>query len=610
MKMKKYLMIIAAAALAFASCDMLDKKPLAEMSPESYFKTEQDLQLFSNTFYNNLLPKSPYGHQSDHYVKQVLSDELYGGSHRVVPASGAGWSWGDLRKMNTLLEYIGNCEDEDAIVEYTALTKFFRTFFYFEKVKRFGDVPWVDVQLGSADEALWNPRDNREVVVKHMLDDINYAIDNLPAPTTQFRVNKYTALALKAQFCLYEGTYRKYHAGQSTLKTLPADAADAEFYLREAADAAKQIMDSGKYSLYTTGKPATDYRDMFVQENSDSNKEYILSLKFDYGLAIYHNSTAYAILPSQGRIGATRKFIDSYLMKDGSRFTEKPGYESMTYAQQFENRDPRLAQTVLCPGYIQKGGKSVTANDLNSLTGYQPIKFIGPEAYDGASKGSTDLPIFRAAEVYLVYAEALAELGTLTQSDLDMSLNKVRDRVGMPHLKIGGLTADPYLTDPKYGYTNPILLADSDLALILEIRRERAVELFKEGFRWDDLMRWKEGKCIEQEMHGIYFAGLGEYDLSGDNKADVVLWKDTKPAEKTGVAAFEVGKIPGLILSAGDKGYVNPQPQTDPQTSHIFDENRDYYYPIPSSERSLNPNLTQNPNWKDGLSEEGAETEE
>ena len=344
MKMKKYLIMIAAAALAFASCDMLDKKPLSEMSPESYFKTEQDLQLFSNTFYNNLLPKSPYGYQSDHYVKQTMSDELHGGTYRVVPESGSGWSWGDLRKMNTLLAYIDNCEDEGAIVEYTSLTKFFRAYFYYEKVKRFGDVPWIDVELGSADEALWNPRDNREVVMQHMLEDINYAIENLPAPTSQFRVNKYTALALKAQFCLFEGTFRKYHAGESTLKTLPADAADYQFYLTEAAAAAKEIMDSGKYTLYSTGKPATDYRDMFVLDVCESNKEYIFALKFDYGLGIFHNGTAYGLLPSQGRIGATRKFIDSYLMKDGSRFTDKPGYESLEFAAPVADRDPRLAQ--------------------------------------------------------------------------------------------------------------------------------------------------------------------------------------------------------------------------------------------------------------------------
>ena len=601
MKMKKYLMIIAAAALAFASCDMLDKKPLAEMSPESYFKTEQDLQLFSNTFYNNLLPKSPYGHQSDHYVKQVLSDELFGGSHRVVPASGAGWSWGDLRKMNTLLEYIGNCEDEDAIVEYTALTKFFRTFFYFEKVKRFGDVPWVDVQLGSADAALWNPRDNREVVVKHMLDDINYAIDNLPAPTTQFRVNKYTALALKAKFCLYEGTYRKYHAGQSTLKTLPADAADAEFYLREAADAAKQIMDSGKYSLYTTGKPATDYRDMFVQENSDSNKEYILSLKFDYGLAIYHNSTAYAILPSQGRIGATRKFIDSYLMKDGSRFTDKPGYESMLYAQQFENRDPRLAQSFRAPDYTRIDGTTILAPDLSSCcTGYQTIKWVMSAKANGgdsdrADRSTSDLPVYRLGEVLLIYAEAKAELGELTQEDLNISINLLRKRVGMPSLTMD-VTADPYLTNAATGYTNPKLLASPQLALILEIRRERSVELAQEGnTRWDDLMRWREGKCIDQAFYGIYFPGPGEYDINGDGKLDYCLYEgDVKPDSKA-ASVLKIGS--DINLSKGSSGYVEPHKGLD----HKFDENRDYLYPIPINERSLNRNLTQNDGWDDGL---------
>jgi hypothetical protein len=297
-------------------------------------------------------------------------------------------------------------------------------------------------------------------------------------------------------------------------------------------------------------------------------------------------------------------------MVTGERFTEQPGYETMFYTDEVKNRDPRLAQTVLCPGYIQKGGKSVTPNDMNSLTGYQPIKFIGPEAYDGASKGSTDLPIFRAAEVYLVYAEALAEHSTytLTQNDLDISINKLRDRVGMPHLMLG-VTADKYLTDPKYGYTNPILLADKDMAIILEIRRERAVELFKEGYRWDDLMRWKEGKCIEQDMLGIYFPQLGEYDLSGDRKADIVIYTGKKPAEKAGVAAYEVGVTTGIVLTGKESGYINPHPQSEAATSHVFDENRDYYYPIPSTERSLNPNLKQNPGWNDGLSEEGGETE-
>ena len=600
--MKKYLITIAAAALAFASCDMLDKAPQAEMSPESYFRTEQDLQLFSNTFYNNLLPKSPFSSQSDHYVKLVLSDELHGGTYRIVPSSGGGWTWGDLRKMNTLLGYINNCEDEAAVKEYTALTKFFRTYFYFEKVKRFGDVPWVDVELGSADEALYNPRDNREVVMQHMLEDINYAIENLPAPTTQFRVNKYTALALKAQFCLFEGTFRKYHAGQSTLKTLPGDAKDYTFYLQEAADAAKQIMDSGKYSLYSTGKPAADYRDMFVQENCESNKEYILSIKFDYGLGIFHNGTAYGLLPSQGRVGATRKFIDSFLMKDGSRYTDKAGWESKQFAEQIADRDPRLAQSFRTPGYTRIDGTDQLAPDFSACcTGYHTTKWVmsckanGGDS-DRVDRSTSDLPVYRLGEILLIYAEAKAELGTITQADLDASVNLLRKRVGMPGMRMD-VTVDPYLTSPETGYTNPKLLASSNLAVILEVRRERAVELAQEGtnYRWYDIVRWREGKCIEQPYYGIYFPGAGEYDLNGDGKLDYCLYEgDVKP-NSSATSVLKIGS--DIILSNGASGYVQPHKAE----TRSFNEGRDYYYPIPINERSLNPNLTQNDGWDDGL---------
>lgn len=571
------------------------------MSPEAYFKTEQDLQLFSNTFYNNLLPKSPYGYQSDHYVKQTMSDELHGGSYRIVPNSGSGWSWGDLRKMNTLLAYINNCEDEDAIVEYTALTKFFRAYFYFEKVKRFGDVPWIDTELGSADPALFNPRDNREVIMQHMLEDINYAIENLPESSSQFRVNKYTALALKAQFCLFEGTFRKYHDDESTLSTLPQDAATWDFYLTEAAAAAKTIMDSGKYSLYSTGKPNQDYRDLFVQEDCEGIKEFIFAIKFDYSLAIFHNGTAYGLLPSQGRIGATRKFIDSYLMKDGSRYTDKPGWESKEFAEQIADRDPRLAQSFRTPGYTRIDGTDILAPDLSSCcTGYQTTKWVMSAKANGGDsdrvdRSTSDLPVYRLGEILLIYAEAQAELGKLTQDDLNNSINLLRKRVGMPSLTMD-VTVDPYLTSATTGYTNPKLLANENLALILEIRRERAVELAQEGNnRWYDLVRWREGKCVDQPFYGIYFPGPGEYDINGDGKLDYCIYEgDVKPDSKA-TSVLKIGDE--IILSNGSEGFVEPHKGE----THSFNEHRDYYYPIPSDERSLNKNLTQNEGWDDGL---------
>ena len=597
--MKKTIIASLFVLLGFTACDFLNEVPQDRLSPESYFKTETDLQLFTNPLYDNLLDKDAYEHQSDHCIHLNLSSELHGGTFRTVPATGGGWSWGNLRRINTLLGNSFNCENESVRAHYDAVAKFFRAMFYFEKVKRFGDVPWIDVELGSESEQLYAPRDSRELVMQNMIKDIDYAIANLPEKVSTFRVNKWAALALKAEFCLYEGTFRKYHAGHVTLSTLPADATPYSEYLDMAAAAAKEVMDCGLYSL------APDYQMLFAADDADA-KEYILAIKNDQSLNIRNNTTAYGTMPTQGCPGLTKKFVDSYLMKDGSRFTDKEGWATMQYKEQMADRDPRLAASTIAPGYIRLGATDVSAPDLScSSTGYQLVKWVMdvnlPEV-GRVDMSYNDIPVFRIAEMYLIYAEALAENDKLSQNDLDISVNLLRQRVGMPDMNLKAANDDPdwYLLSEEYGYRN---VKGTNTGIILEIRRERAIELFKEGFRWDDLMRWKEGLCINQVMYGQYFPGLGEYDLTGDNKPDIVLYEGKKPAEKAGVAAFEVGKLTGVMLSEGTKGYINPQPQENPQNEHKFDESRDYYYPIPSTERSLNPNLTQNPNWKDGLDE-------
>lgn len=589
-----------ALSLALASCDnLLDLSPKSEISQDDYFRTENDLQLFSNTFYNNLLDKSPYDDQSDLYVQQTLSDELLGGNNRTVPASGGGWTWTDLRKMNTLLAYAHQCEDEAAVTKYTALTRFFRAYFYFEKVKRFGDVPWNDTELGSDDPELYKPRDSRELVMTHMLEDIDYAIENLPSKAEEtsspFRVNRYAAMALKAQFCLYEGTYRKYH-------DIQLEGHDYTYYLEQAADAAKQLMDDGQYKLYSTGHPENDYLTLFAEDDANMD-EYILAIKFDYGLNIYHNATAHTLVPTQGRPGLTRKMVNTYLMADGTAFTDQPGWQEMTFLEETQNRDPRLAQSIRTPGYTRIGQTEVLAPDLSvSVTGYQPVKFVQEPTASGGQvdrndRSTCDLPVYRYAEVLLNYAEAKAELGTLTQDDLDESINLIRERAGMPPLDLDYANAHPdrYLSSAETGYPN---VTGNNQGVILEIRRERAIELNQEGFRFDDIVRWKAGTCFDQELTGMYFPGAGEYDLSGDGQADVILYNEgtAKPAGGVGVLVYEIGNE--IHLTGGDEGYVDYH-YNIARTS--FNETRDYFYPIPTDERSLNPALTQNPGWDDGL---------
>ena len=598
--MKKRNIFIALALFAgLSSCDdWLNKSPLSEIEEENYFRTETDLQLFSNGFYNSILNKSPYDEQSDVYVQQELSDEILGGENRIVPASGGGWSWTALRSVNTLLGNVDKCEDAEAATKYTALARFFRAYFYYDKVKRFGDVPWYDKELFSDDPDLYKARDSRELVMTNMLADIDYAIENLPTKeeetSSPFRVNRWAALALKSRFCLYEGTYRKYH-------NLTLEGNDYAYYLQQAADAAEELINSGEYHLYSTDNPEEDYLMLFAEEDANPD-EYILAIKFDYGMSVYHNATAHTLVPTQGRPGLTRKLVNTYLMKDGTRFTDREGWETMPFTEEVKDRDPRLAQSIRTPGYHRIGQTDILAPDLSvSVTGYQPIKYVQDPSASGGQvdrndRSTCDLPVFRLAEVMLNFAEAKAELGTLTQEDLDKSVNEIRNRVGMPHLNLAQANANPdsYLSSAEYGYAN---VTGSNQGVILEIRRERAIELTQEGFRFDDLVRWKAGACIDQSLMGMYFPGAGEYDLSGDGQIDVVLYEgDNKPV-LDGAQIYQIGS--DITLSEGDHGYINYHHNI---SRTPFDEERDYLYPIPINERSLNPNLAQNPGWDDGLS--------
>ena len=174
--MKTKISLLIAAVFCLVSCD-LDKKPLAQLSPDTFFSTETELQAFSNQFYEIFPGTEIYGEQSDMIVKLGLTTEMLG--TRTIPESGSGWTWTTLREYNTLIEYSVNCKDENVRNKYVALARFFRAYFYFEKVKRFGDVPFYDKQLGSDDADLYKPRDSREFVMGKIIDDLDFAIEHL-----------------------------------------------------------------------------------------------------------------------------------------------------------------------------------------------------------------------------------------------------------------------------------------------------------------------------------------------------------------------------------------------------------------------------------------------
>lgn len=573
---------MAVASLFAVSCD-LDKLPLANLSPDSFFSTRNELDAFANNFYTNFPGSSVFEEESDLIIKNSRSDWMRDG--RSVPGSGGGWTWTALRDFNTLIEMSSNCTDENVRDEYIGVARFFRAWFYFEKVKRFGDVPWYDRQLGSSDKDLYKPRDSRELVMSHVVEDLDFAIAHLPVKHSVYKVTKWTALALKSRACLFEGTFRKYHG-------FKLDGHTAEWYLEQAAAAGEEFISTSGYSVYAGGGVENSYRDLFASEDAIGT-EIILARDYDKNLSIKHNGTYYT-LGNYGNPGMTRKMFCSYLMKDGSRFTDKDGWKIMSFVDEVKNRDPRLSQSIRTPGYKRIGSDKVEAPDFgHTETGYMITKYmqgadLGVDLY-GASYN--DLPLFRSAEVYLNFAEAKAELGTLTQADLDKSIKLLRDRVGMPNidLAVANASPDPYLMAEDTGYPN---VTGANAGVILEIRRERTVELFDENFRFYDLIRWKNGQAITHKFLGMYFPAPGAYDLDGNGTLDVCFYTDSAPSGlPANVVKFKIGEI--IFFTEGDHGYVD----VTPNLPGVWNENRDYFYPIPTDELTLNPNLVQNPGW-------------
>ena len=598
--MKKNIILYSFIALlsGTAGCsDMLDQYPLDAISPETYYNNADELRSATNQFYG-MFPgaASGYTESADVVCTFNLPAEVQG--IRTVPTSGGGWNWEYLRAVNFYLSHSVRCDDVDAREHFDGIARFFRAYFYFEKVKRFGEVPWFDRELSSTDPELFRPRDSRDFIMDKILDDLTYAINNISDKKDLYNVTHWTALALKSRICLFEGTYRKYHG-------IPG----YEKFLDECATASKLFIDNAPYAIYKTG--AQPYRDLFSSMNA-IEEEVILARDYDRAQNVMHEANANTLSPTYGRPGMNKKIVNSYLMTNGDRFTDQPGYETMQYYDEMQNRDPRLTQTVVGPGYMRINSDKVESpNFSSSTTGYQIIKWVTDASGDGYMGSSNDYILFRAAEVYLNYAEAKAELGTLTQEDLEISIKKIRDRVGMPNIDMFAANAnpDPYLCAPETGYRN---VTDPNKGVILEIRRERTIELCLEGHRYYDIIRWKEGKMFEQPFLGMYFPGLTQgsgdnrYDvfdmndgIAGDKeKVDICIYTGKKPSVKNIRKFYKLGEE--FVLTDGDKGNIICHDiEKEPRQ---WNEERDYFFPIPTTERSLtNGALTQNPGWNDGL---------
>lgn len=573
--------------------DFLQRNPQTSITKDEFFNTVADLETYTNGFYSMIgaswedlysdnISINTGGSETDNLIRGGLTPETVGG-----------WSsWGNLRSINFFLNNATKASGDQAAIEhYIGVAKFFRANFYYGMVKRYGDVPWYGTVMGTSDEdLLYKAKDPRTLVVDSVMADLEYAVAHIqPARTNNTMLTKWAALQLLGRVALHEGTFRKYHDELGLQST-------ANDFLQKAVKASEALIEEGGFSIYQTGAGATDFRAIFTSNNLLANKEVVFLQKNNREEGIANNT--HVVLDWQWALSAS--LANEFLMVDGKPFTSLAGYEKMTFTQAFQNRDPRLGETIMPPGFsTNPSGLPYVVKP--SFGGYLQVKFYprDPALRGGWVLNYTDLPIFRYAEVLLNFAEAKAELNTLTQADLDISVNMLRRRVKMPELNLTTANSNPddYLSG-KYP-----LVAGANKGVILEIRRERRTELACEGRRFDDLYRWKAGALLGIDSKGMYVPSLGGVDVTGDGVEDIAILE--APGQEGPIAGLPDAVKASIVkyylsdgsfyLSENNKGSI--MFGRDKQQPRNFIEPKYYYFPIPLLQTVLNEKLSQPVGW-------------
>ncbi|QQS94816.1 RagB/SusD family nutrient uptake outer membrane protein [Sphingobacterium spiritivorum] len=578
--------------------DFMERYPTTSITPEVFFTSITDLKTYTDGFYGYLdAPIADLGTDNvAHYNSGSTIDEIMRGG--VTPQNAAVWSWSRLRNINFFLENYGrvkNAKAED-VNHYVGVAKFFRARFYIDKVNTYNDVPWYGNTMGTGDTELLNKKqDSRALVVDSIMADLEFAAANIKPDGHKSTVTRWGALAQLAQFALQEGTYRKYHAYLGLKDSYKK-------FLERAVSASEKIINEGGFQISKTGGVNRAYRDLFISQNLQANPETILFIDYDKDLGRRRN--AHTVLDYEWALSQT--LMESYLMKDGSRFTDQLNYKTKNIDEVFVNRDPRLEQTFMKPGF-QAVNATAPHRLKPTLGGYNQIKFY-PEVADMISweAAYTDAFVFRYAEVLLIFAEAKAELGILNnQADLDKSVNQLRARVGMPNMILSQVSAS---IDPKQQayYSN---VNEGDIGLILEIRRERRVELACEGQRYRDVFRWEVGERFADLQQGMYVKALGPMDVTGDGKVDIAILESatsTGPishlteAELKNITLYYLKDANGnnttIYLENGNSGHIMFTIGRDKKKEFI--KPKYYYYPVANSQLVLQgSNLVQTLGW-------------
>lgn len=562
-------MALAAAALTLTSCDdFLDRDPRDTFTEgKSFWSNENAVESYTNRFYTNFVGYSQGGGYGWFYFKSLGDDQatstLDDWTYKTIPNTASNYNdwFTEARRANYVIQNVPSSSLKEASkTKYVAIARLARAWDYYMLVRMYGDVEWIDyVITDPEDEKIWGERDNRDVVMDKVLEDLDYAIENLGASSDKTLWSKNMALAMKSDICLYEGTFRKYCT--TAENGIAPDAARSKKYLEESVKASQALMD-GTYTL------SAKYGDIYNALGLNGNKEIIFFRNYEKDV-VMHGLVDYTCGSTEQR-GITRDAFDAFLFKDGkplantgldkSDLAVKNADGNYSIKKALDNRDPRLSvlvDSIVCfkgHGWKRPAPAAAGGANMTSSTGYTIFKFDNQtlESYyrTNTNTGYTDAPLYWYSVILLNYAEAKAELGTITQDELDKSVNLIQKRAfGNDNAKI---TLTP-AADPanNQGVSN----------LIWEIRRARRCELMLDNwYRYWDLIRWHQLDKIDTEAH---------------------------PAVNQGAHVGNVTDGPTITSD----GYIQA-------TNAVRKFNKKYYlYPIPTQQITLNPAIKQNFGW-------------
>lgn len=588
-KLYRYI-IIGSLGIGMMACEknFIDLTPPAQFTDAVYFDKPADFKAYAAGFYGQL-PGWNFGtwdNSSDLSANSNGNGTDIG--YGTIATGSTNWNYSGIRSCNILLSKANEYKGTEGIDQYVGEAYFFRAFAYFNLLKTYGGVPIVTTVLDVTSPELYEPRKSRYEVMALVLSDLEQAIGKLPTEQTipavdKGRVSKWAAMALKAQAMLYEATWEKY-VGQATdgdgvttgAGSKGYDAANANKYLTEVVTLCEEIMTNGGYELWNKnadskmGKLSSWY--LFNLEDAasnpggytkTSNKEFILYSVYDYTL----KQSGINITWTAGQLYPSRKLMDMILCTDGLPASKSPLFQGyQTFTSEFQNRDLRMTSYLYGNAAIP-GSITLEFGSLG-FSGYGNNKYavlgFGSRRTDRTE--SANWPIIRLAEVYLTYAEALVELnGSITDAQLDASINKLRDRGGVAKL------------------TNALATANG-LDMKEEIRRERAVELYREGKRFDDLKRWgileaalnpsRLGRIVGDASYTTPFKDASGSPTSAYKPATYVWGEEAVNTPK--------GNLKAVVISSSSNHSV---------------AQKHYLYPVPTTQINLNDKLLQNPGY-------------